>query len=78
MPQIGQKRKEVAEKRDRMDARELTTILFRCCGPACWLAGAGYENTCLAKAPGPMQGRPHRVVPRCVACRLALGGHLIW
>lgn len=27
--QIGQKRKEVSEKRDRMDARELTTILFR-------------------------------------------------
>lgn len=28
--QIGQKRKEVAEKRDRMDAGALTTILFRC------------------------------------------------
>lgn len=27
--QIGQKRKEVAEKRDRMDAKDLTTILFR-------------------------------------------------
>ena len=37
MVQIGQKRKEVSEKRDRMDARELTAILFRwgcemCCG----------------------------------------------
>lgn len=36
--QIGQKRKEVSEKRDRMDARELTAILFRC-GAGCAFAG---------------------------------------
>lgn len=36
--QIGQKRKEVMEKRDRMDASQLTSILFRCsarCGLGC-------------------------------------------